>query len=103
MQEHPYLTRDDFPSYNDEFAKLYQQLHPDKVPENEDTFCKSVTFCVTESCNLACTYCYECHKSNRRMSWETAKKIVDSLFEGKFVDNTAPQPSFWTSSVESRF
>ena len=90
MQEHPYLTRDDFPSYNDEFAKLYQQLHPDKVPENEDTFCKSVTFCVTESCNLACTYCYECHKSNRRMSWETAKKIVDSLFEGKFVDNTAP-------------
>lgn len=34
MQEHPYLTRDDFPSYNDEFAKLYQQLHPDKVPEN---------------------------------------------------------------------
>ena len=33
MQEHPYLTRDDFPSYNDEFAKLYQQLHPDKVPE----------------------------------------------------------------------
>ena len=44
MQEHPYLTRDDFPSYNDEFAKLYQQLHPDKVPENEDTFCKSATF-----------------------------------------------------------
>ena len=24
------------------------------------------------------------------MSWETAKQIVDGLFEGEFVDNTAP-------------
>ena len=52
--------------------------------------CKDVTFCVTEACNLACTYCYECHKTSRRMSWETAKRIVDGLFAGEFVDNTAP-------------
>lgn len=90
MQDHPYLTREDFPSYNDEFAKLYQQLHRDRQEEKSDLLCKNVTFCVTESCNLACTYCYECHKSSRRMSWETAKQIVDSLFVGEFLDNTAP-------------
>ena len=32
---------------------------------------------LTQACNLSCTYCYEHHKSNRRMSVETAKSIVD--------------------------
>lgn len=87
-----YMERGDFPSYNDEFVQVYRTVHPkaEASKEEDEMLCKSVTFCVTESCNLACTYCYECHKSNRRMSWETAKKIVDGLFEGEFVDNTAP-------------
>ena len=87
-----YMERGDFPSYNDEFVQVYRTVHPKAgaSKEEDEMLCKSVTFCVTESCNLACTYCYECHKSNRRMSWETAKKIVDGLFKGEFVDNTAP-------------
>ena len=85
-----YMTREDFPSYNDEIARVYRQLHPKEEDKEDDMLCKDVTFCVTEACNLACTYCYECHKTSRRMSWETAKRIVDGLFEGEFVDNTAP-------------
>ena len=38
----------------------------------------TITFCVTEDCNLACKYCYMLGKNTkRRMSLETAKKIVD--------------------------
>ena len=85
-----YMTREDFPSYNDEIARVYRQLHPKEEDKEDDMLCKDVTFCVTEACNLACTYCYECHKTSRRMSWETAKRIVDGLFAGEFVDNTAP-------------
>lgn len=40
---------------------------------------RTVTFQVTEACNLACTYCYQNCKSNKRMSFETAKKFVDYL------------------------
>ena len=39
---------------------------------------QTVTFIVTEDCNLRCKYCYEVHKNNKnRMSFETAKKAVD--------------------------
>lgn len=43
--------------------------------------CKCVTFIVTRQCSLRCTYCYETHKEDKRMSWETAKQCVDFLFE----------------------
>lgn len=42
---------------------------------------KTLTFQVTESCSLCCTYCYQGHKSPARMDFETAKKMIDSLFE----------------------
>ena len=106
-----YMTREDFPSYNDEIARVYRQLHPKEEDKEDDMLCKDVTFCVTEACNLACTYCYECHKTSRRMSWETAKRIVDGLFAGEFVDNTAPaiildfiggEPLTWKSSSSTK-
>lgn len=38
---------------------------------------RDITLCITESCNLNCTYCYEDHKSSKKMSFETAKQIID--------------------------
>lgn len=38
---------------------------------------KTVTLTLTQSCNLACIYCYEHHKSARVMNVEAAKKIID--------------------------
>lgn len=38
---------------------------------------KTVMLILTENCNLACTYCYEHNKSENRMDFETAKKIID--------------------------
>jgi radical SAM peptide maturase (CXXX-repeat target family) len=44
---------------------------------------KTLTFVVTEDCNLACSYCYESKKGKgRAMSKGVAKKAVDSLLEG---------------------
>ena len=42
----------------------------------------SVTFIVTEDCNLRCKYCYQVHKNNKkRMSFEIAQKAVDYLLD----------------------
>lgn len=38
---------------------------------------RGITLTLTESCNLKCSYCYEHNKSNRVMSFETAKSIID--------------------------
>lgn len=35
------------------------------------------SFTVTQNCNLACKYCYECKNDSSRMSLETAKRAVD--------------------------
>ena len=40
---------------------------------------KNVTFQVTEDCNLRCSYCYQGAKTSKKMSFETAKAIMDML------------------------
>ena len=38
---------------------------------------QSITFIVTEDCNLRCKYCYITHKvSNKRMNFDTAKRFI---------------------------
>lgn len=46
----------------------------------------SITFQVTEDCCMACTYCYQHHKTNNKMSWETAKTIIDRIFSYSVED-----------------
>jgi uncharacterized protein len=38
---------------------------------------KTITFIVTEACQLRCRYCYMVHKSDCSMSWEVARRSVD--------------------------
>lgn len=41
---------------------------------------QTVTFVVTDDCNLRCKYCYITHKSsNKQMNFETAKEFIDIL------------------------
>ena len=56
-----------------QFQNIYPQMYPGKKV-------KTVTFIVTHQCNLRCSYCYEGHKSDKRMDLETAQKCVDLLF-----------------------
>lgn len=41
---------------------------------------RTVTLSLTADCNLHCLYCYETHNANKRMSFNTAKHILDSEF-----------------------
>lgn len=57
---------------------------------NEGTS-KSITFCVTEDCNLACKYCYMTGKNSKtKMSFETAKAAVDYILSNR---EEFPEPS----------
>ena len=41
---------------------------------------QTITFIVTEDCNLRCKYCYITHKaSNKRMNFDTAKQFIDYI------------------------
>ena len=41
----------------------------------------SITFQVTEDCCMACTYCYQHHKTSNKMTWDVAKKTIDKVLE----------------------
>lgn len=44
---------------------------------------QSITFVVTDDCNLRCKYCYITHKtSTSKMDFEMAKRFVDFMLEG---------------------
>lgn len=58
-------------------ARQFQNVYPGYYPGKR---VKTVTFIVTHQCNLRCSYCYETHKGDGKMSLETAQKCVDLLF-----------------------
>lgn len=67
--------------YQDWIAKCF----PDEVVADEtgeNNMARTFTFQVTDKCNLACTYCYQINKGVRRLSVDTAKKIVDDILSG---------------------
>lgn len=45
---------------------------------------KEITFQVTEDCCLRCTYCYQNNKTQNKLSWETAKTLLDNLLNDKY-------------------
>lgn len=68
-----------FMSYTDLIAKIYpHEINPD-AKGNDRILTRTVTFQVTDACNLACTYCYQTNKGNRKMKFEDAKLFVDKL------------------------
>ena len=52
-----------------------ERKNPEEMPV------KTVTFQVTDTCNLCCSYCYQINKHTNKMPFETAKKFIDLMFE----------------------
>ena len=75
-------------------AEQYQDMIARLFPEITEQV-KTVTFQVTDACNLACKYCYQINKGNRHMSLEVAKEYVDLLLTGKkgFHDYIGTSPA----------
>jgi len=59
--------------FSNQIGELFGYLEKGKT--------RNVTFVVTEQCSLRCKYCYECNKSNKRMTFDVAKKFIDMLFD----------------------
>lgn len=75
-----------FIQYQDMIAKIYPELARQDNPEisnDEKVLSRTITFQVTDACNLSCSYCYQINKGKRRMSLDTAKKFVDLLLTGE--------------------
>ena len=65
--------------------------------------CRIVTLQTNDSCNLACTYCYQKCKGNRIMQKETAKEIIDYLFDMYNADDPDGFINHKTQSVVLEF
>lgn len=51
---------------------------------------QSLTFIVTEDCNLRCKYCYITHKaSNKKMNFSVAKKFIDYILNSEMIKQHA--------------
>ena len=70
--------------YSERLSRLYPELH--EPVGTEKILTQTVTFQVTDDCNLACKYCYQTHKGKKKMSFDTAKKMIDltKSFNGGF-------------------
>lgn len=59
---------------------MMHQYKIGKEPPQWSDEAQTITFIVTEDCNLRCKYCYITHKSsNKKMKFETAKKFIDYI------------------------
>lgn len=53
----------------------------DLICPDPNKMTRTITFQVTDSCNLKCSYCYQINKGKRVMSLDTAKKLIDLILE----------------------
>lgn len=67
--------------YSERLSRLYPELH--EPVGTEKILTQTITFQVTDDCNLACKYCYQTHKGKKKMSFDTAKKMIDLLLTGE--------------------
>lgn len=88
------------PEFFDEYLKMYPEgrdvleKYQAEHPGQRAMAVKSVTIIVTENCNLRCSYCYQ-HAKNAQhvMGRETARRVVDLLFEEDAKENPYLNPS----------
>lgn len=71
-----------FEPYTERLIRLY----PEKFATTESIL--TLTFQVTEDCCMACSYCYQNHKTNNKMSYEIAQQIIYNLLTDDNIYNT---------------
>lgn len=71
--------------YQDQIVRILNAKAKEELGENFKPLntlpVKTVTFQVTDTCNLCCSYCYQINKHINSMPFETAKKFIDLMFE----------------------
>ena len=64
-------------------------------PEYDGSKIKSLTFQITDNCNLCCSYCYQIQKGHHKMPFEIAKKFIDYVF----TERTNPKSEFYEGNT----
>ena len=70
------------PMLHETFERLFN------TGEGPDKKATLVTFQVTEDCCMACTYCYQNHKTKNKMNFDTAKQVIDNLLTDDNIYHT---------------
>ena len=78
--------------YQDKIARLFPEDARPTDSSDGKRLVRTVTFQVTDACNLRCTYCYQINKQTHRMSFEVAKKFFDMIIEATPEDNEYINP-----------
>jgi radical SAM peptide maturase (CXXX-repeat target family) len=61
---------------------------PYNGPIEDSVGVKTITFQVTENCNLACTYCYQINKSKELLDFQKAKDFIDYLIKESYNEDS---------------
>ena len=49
---------------------------------------RTITFQITDDCNLCCSYCYQVNKGHHKMPFNIAKKLIDELlYNNKLIED----------------
>ena len=77
-----------------DYSSQISRMFPGESLGISSKYCKTLTFQVTEDCNLNCSYCYQIHKTKNRMSLDTAKKVIDCLFDNDLIEKYYPKDNY---------
>ena len=67
-------------TYIDQLSRLYPEYRDGELHINGKN-AKDITLQVTDSCNMACTYCYQHNKGKHSMSFDTGKQFLDMILD----------------------
>lgn len=66
----------------EQYGEHKRRMFPERFSYGKEiSSARTVTYQVTDRCSLMCSYCYQHNKGKRSMSFETAKKFTDLLFD----------------------
>lgn len=82
-----YMSDDSLGLFHKWYADTWNLVYPDK-PIGDKSI-KTITIVSNEDCNFKCSYCYQQHKTPKRLTKEIAKKIVDFILDDEKLNNYA--------------
>ena len=81
-------TQKKLKEFNEFLSDIFPEDYQDLDGADSATVLKhiphTVTFQVTDACNLCCTYCYQINKGHHSMTFNDARKFIDKLLAGEF-------------------
>ena len=82
----------------EQYQDMIARLFPNPNLKEGEMGTKTVTFQVTDDCNLACTYCYQHNKGKHTLPFEVAQAFIEMLLE-KDNENTKQHFDTWNSTA----